>query len=114
MGSFDAIKTAVTSPLDGGSRDFAEVDLSFWDLNPREHLWSRLKALQLYDKANIFIMLYNAEDRDSFDRLGSIYNDFKESNQVGAYCILVSVISADIIKKNIVKEIKKNEAEDFI
>ena len=62
-----------------------ELDICFWDMNPKEHLWSRLKALQLYESANIFIMLYNADDKDSFEKLLSIHNDFKEQNTVGAY-----------------------------
>lgn len=44
----------------------SDIELNFWDLNPKEHLWSRLKALQLYENANVFIMLYNADDRESF------------------------------------------------
>ena len=58
----------------------SDVELNFWDLNPKEHLWSRLKALQLYENANIFIMIYNADDRESFQRLISIHNDFLDSN----------------------------------
>lgn len=58
----------------------AELDLFFWDMNTKEHLWSRLKALQLYENANIFIMVYNADDRDSFLKLDSICKDFKENN----------------------------------
>jgi hypothetical protein len=70
-----------------------EFDICFWDLNPKNHLASRLKAIQLYESANIFLMVYNADDRDSFDKLNSILLDFKDSNAVGAYKVLVSVIN---------------------
>jgi len=62
-------------------------------MNPKEHLWSRLKALELFETANIFLMLFNADDRDSYEKVQIIQNDFKDSNKVGAYQVLVSVIT---------------------
>ena len=50
-----------------------ELDICFWDMNPKAHLWSRLKALELYEKANIFLMVYNADDRDSFEQIQLIH-----------------------------------------
>lgn len=50
-----------------------ELDICFWDMNPKAHLWSRLKALELYEKANIFVMVYNADDRDSFEQIQLIH-----------------------------------------
>ena len=47
----------------------------------------------MYETANIFLMVYNADDRDSFDKLNSILLDFKDSNAVGAYKVLVSVMN---------------------
>lgn len=49
--------------------NYVELDLSFWDINPKEQLWSKLKALQLYEKTNILLLLYNADDKDSFHRI---------------------------------------------
>ena len=83
-------------------------------MNPKEHLWSRLKALQLYESANIFIMLYNADDRDSFEKLFSIHNDFKDSNQTGAYQVLASIVTKDMVNKKSQKVIKNTEARAFI
>lgn len=54
-------------------------------MNPKEHLWSRLKALELFETANIQLMVYNADDRDSFEKIQVIHNDFKDTNKVGAY-----------------------------
>jgi hypothetical protein len=85
-----------------------ELDICFWDMNPKEHLWSRLKALQLYEQANILIMLYNADDKDSFEKLLSIHNDFMEYNQVGAYQVLVALINKDVANKN-AKRVLKND-----
>ena len=62
-----------------------ELDIQFWNMNPKEHLWSRLKALELFETANIFLMLFNADDRDSYEKVQIIQNDFKECNKVGAY-----------------------------
>ncbi len=62
-----------------------ELDICFWDMNPKEHLWSRLKALELFETANIMLMVYNADDRDSFEKIQLIHNDFRDTNKVGAY-----------------------------
>jgi hypothetical protein len=91
-----------------------ELDLTFYEMNPKEHLWSRLKALQLYESANIFILIFNADDRDSFESLQSIYQDFKEANSQDCYVVLCSVITHDIILRKTQKVIKKTEAQEFI
>jgi hypothetical protein len=83
-------------------------------MNPKEHLWSRIKALQLYETANIFIMVYNADDRDSFEKLLSIHSDFKESNAVGAYQVLVSVITKDLANKNTKRVMKHDDTQEFM
>jgi hypothetical protein len=83
-------------------------------MNTKEHLWSRIKALQLYETANIFVMVFNADDRDSFDKLEQISRDFKDNNKTNAYVILCSIITNDIIFKRTTKDIKKQEAQDFI
>jgi hypothetical protein len=54
-------------------------------MNPKEHLWSRLKAMELFETANIFLMVFNADDRDSYEKVQIVHNDFKECNKVGAY-----------------------------
>lgn len=54
------------------------------------------------------MMVYNADDRDSFEKLLSIHHDFKDSNAVGAYQVLVSVITKDIVTKH-TKRIFKND-----
>lgn len=59
-------------------------------------------------------MLYNADDRESFENLISIHNDFKDQNQVGAYQILISNISIGIVNKTKEKLIKKVQAQGFI
>lgn len=46
-----------------------DLELHFWFMNPKEHLWSRLKALELFEIANVLVMLYNADDRDSFEKI---------------------------------------------
>jgi len=46
-----------------------ELEISFWDMNPKEHLWSRLKSLELFETANILLMIYNADDRDSYEKI---------------------------------------------
>lgn len=34
------------SSMDGDQNtETCELDICFWDMNPKEHLWSRLKAL---------------------------------------------------------------------
>ncbi|CDW76159.1 UNKNOWN [Stylonychia lemnae] len=91
-----------------------ELDICFWDMNPKEHLWSRLKALQLYEQANIFIMLYNADDKDSFEKLVSIHNDFNEQNQVGAYQVLVAIVNKDIANKSTRRIMKNDQIQDFL
>jgi hypothetical protein len=40
-------------------------------------------------------MLYNACEKESFSRLPEVYEEFKESNTVGAYSILVSVVDPE-------------------
>ena len=77
-------------------------------------MWLRLKSLQLFESAHIFLMLYNADDKDSFENIESIYHDFQEANQVGAYIVLVSIISHDIISKRAYKDIKKAHAYEFM
>lgn len=49
------------------------LEISFWEINPKEHLWSRLKSLELFEIANVFIMVYNADDRDSFEKVQLIH-----------------------------------------
>lgn len=88
----------------------AELDLTFHEMNSKEHIWSRLKALQLYEQANIFLLVYNADSRESFEALKSIYADFKESNSLDCYVVLCSIISHDIILRRTQKVIKKTEA----
>ncbi len=83
-------------------------------MNPKEHLWSRLKALELFETANIFLMLYNADDRDSFEKIQLIHNDFKDCNKVGAYQVLISVITQEIKLKRVPKQIKKGEVSEYI
>lgn len=83
-------------------------------MNPKEHLWSRIKALQLYESANVFIMVFNADDRDSFDKLWSIHHDFKESNALGAYQILVQVITKDITSKHTKRALKHDFIQSFM
>ena len=50
-------------------------------------------------------MVYNSDDRDSFDKLNSILLDFKDSNAVGAYKVLVSVINYNKEKKQKPREV---------
>lgn len=83
-------------------------------MNPKEHLWSRIKALELFENANIFLMVFNADDRDSYEKVQIIQNDFKECNKVGAYQVLVSVITQDIKLKRVPKAVKKQEVADYI
>ncbi|CDW77158.1 UNKNOWN [Stylonychia lemnae] len=96
------------------SLDKYELDICFWDMNPKEHLWSRLKSLELFETANILLMVYNADDRDSYDKIKQIHADFKEQNKVGAYQVLISVITADLKLKKTQKAVKKTEAQEFI
>ena len=109
----------VSTDAGGGSTPLkvderCELDISFWELNPNEHIWARLKSDQLYDKTNILLLVYNADDRESFEMLDPLITVFNENNKIGAYQILCSVITKDIIDRNVPKEIKKQEAEDFI
>jgi len=80
-------------------------------MNPKEHLWSRLKAVQLYESANIFLMLYNADDRDSFEKLNSIHHDFRDSNNLGAYQMLISIVTKDVQNKLSKKVVTQKEVK---
>lgn len=44
----------------------SEMEIEFWELFPDEHLWNRVKSLNLYEKANCLILLYNLDDAHSF------------------------------------------------
>lgn len=50
-------------------------------MNPKEHLWTKSEAVKLFEAANIILMVYNADDRDSFEKINLIHKDFKESNK---------------------------------
>ena len=56
------------------------LDISFATLNPKLHLWSKLRSQQLFTDANIALLVYNADDKESFDKLNSIYKDLQEVN----------------------------------
>ena len=53
-----------------------EIELNFWDLNAKENLWLRLKSLSLFENVHILLLVYNADDTDSFSSIESIYHDF--------------------------------------
>ena len=41
-------------------------------------------------------MVYECEDWTSFDSLDQVYKEFKENNTVGAYKMLISVVSQKV------------------
>ena len=87
------------------------MEVCFWFMNPKEHLWSRLKAVQIYESANILLMLYNTDDRDSFEKLNSIHHDFKDSNSLGAYQMLIAIATKDMQNKLTKKVIDSKEVK---
>ena len=69
-----------------------EVDI--WQVDcAREDIWAKLKAIEIFEVTNILMVVYSSEDRQSFDRVEKGYKEFKENNTVGAYKVLISVVS---------------------
>ena len=60
------------------------------------------------------MMCYTADDRDSFENLFPIHNEFLSLNQQSAYTLLVSTISPEIVHKQIPKIIKKAEVRTVL
>ncbi len=77
-----------------------DLCINLWEIDSskalsQQQIWSKLKAIEIYETTNILIMLYNACEKESFSRLPEVYEEFKESNTVGAYSILVSVVDPE-------------------
>ena len=62
-------ESLLNNSQDEENKDTYDLDICFWEKNPKENMWSNLKALQLYETANIILMVYNADDRMSFESL---------------------------------------------
>ena len=86
----------------------------FWEISLRDYLWAKVRSLSILEYTNILFMVYNADDRDSFQNLFAIQREFQRINQVGAYQCLVSVIPVEIIQRQVPKIIKKAEAKAYI
>ncbi len=91
-----------------------DLELCFWTMNPKEQLWTRLKALQVYETANVFVMAYDLDDKESFEKLNSIHLDFKDSNALGAYTILIGIQTKDLGLKLTKRMIDKQEVRQFM
>jgi len=85
-----------------------DLELSFWELFPDEHLWNRVKALNLYEKANCLVLLYNCDDQDSFETLAPVIQDFCNYNESAAYLLLVGVVSKNLWEKKSCRAVKKS------
>ena len=73
------------------------VEAEIWQVDcAKEDIWSKLKAIEVFEVTNILLMVYSSEDRSSFERIEKCYKEFKESNTVGAYKILISIVSQDV------------------
>lgn len=75
------------------------MEVDFWQVDSgKEDIWSKLKAIEIFEVTNILLVVYNCEDRSMFERLDQVYKEFKESNTVGAYKILIAVISPEVLQ----------------
>jgi hypothetical protein len=83
-------------------------------LFPDQHLWSRVKALNLYEKANSMILLYNCDDMQSFRTIIPVIQDFCNYNENGAYLMLVGVVSKNLWDKKTVRAVKKSTIAKFM
>lgn len=91
------------------------MEVDFWQIDSgKEDIWSKLKAIEIFEVTNILMMVYNCEDRSSFEKLDQVYREFKESNTVGAYKILIAVISPEVLQRKAVKAVKKADATRFL
>ena len=52
----------------------------------------------MYETTNTVILLYNANEKDSFLRLTEVYQEFKDNNTVGAYAIMVALVDPEVRK----------------
>ena len=106
-------KTVQMVSINTLSNSAMEVD--FWQVNSgKEDIWAKLKAIEIFEVTNILMMVYECEDRSSFERLDQVYKDFKDNNTVGAYKILIAVISPEVYHRKAVKAVKKADATKFI
>ena len=73
------------------------MSVDFWQVDSgKEDIWSKLKVIEIFEVTNILLMVYECEDWTSFDSLDQIYKEFKENNTVGAYKMLISVVSPKV------------------
>jgi len=91
-----------------------ELDIQFWELFPDEHLWNRVKALNLYEKANCLVLLYNCDDSRSFQTLIPVLQDFCTYNQNSAYILLVGVVGKKLWDMKSVRKIKRSQIQAFM
>lgn len=91
-----------------------DLDICFWELFPDEHLWNRVKALNLYEKANAMILLYNVDDAASFEALQPVIQDFCNYNEQSAYLLLIGVVSKDLWEKKTTRVVKKSTVARFM
>ena len=90
-----------------------EVDI--WEVDCcKEDIWSKLKAIEIFEVTNILLMVYSSEDRQSFERIERGYKEFKENNTVGAYKMLISIVSEEVQQRKTVKAVKKGDASKFM
>jgi hypothetical protein len=75
----------------------SQMSVDFWQVDSgKEDIWSKLKVIEIFEITNILLMVYECEDRSSFDSLDQVYKEFKENNTVGAYKMLISVVSPNV------------------
>ena len=88
--------------------------MQFWELFPDEHLWNRVKALNLYEKANCLVLLYNCDDANSFKTLVPVLQDFCTYNENSAYILLIGVVSKKLWEAKTIRKIKKSSIATFM
>jgi hypothetical protein len=73
------------------------MSVDFWQVDSgKEDIWSKLKVIEIFEVTNVLMMVYDCEDRNSFESLDLLYKEFKENNTVGAYKMLISVVSPNV------------------
>jgi len=59
-------------------------------------------------------MVFNLDDKESFEKLTSIHHDFKDSNALGAYQVLAGIQTKDLQSKLTKRMIDPSEVKSFM
>ncbi len=87
------------------------TEISFWEIQPLEHFWSKVKTANVYAEAHVLVLAFSTAYINSFKEIKSILVTFKKHNKMNANIIVLGLRPKD---PNAIRQVKMSTVRSLL